>query len=111
VRSGRYVLLDSPSRLGKLRANATTRVGANSATTQVANQINEAADLWELERYLTQRRKEIDRKYDFRSSRLTRVLGRLLREHRVGEGELRGLGENKLKAIHSCAQFLGEDAA
>ena len=44
---------------------------------QRAGRIKEPADVWELERYLTQRRKEIDRKYEFRSSRLTQVFGRL----------------------------------
>ncbi len=68
------------------------------------------SDLWDLEHYLTQRRKDIDRKYDFRSSRLTRVFGRPLREHRVSEKELRGLRKDKLKSIQSCAQFLAEDA-
>ena len=58
---------------------------------QKANQIKEPADVWELERYLTQRRKDIDRRYDFRSSRLTQVLGRLFCESRIGEKELRGL--------------------
>jgi isocitrate/isopropylmalate dehydrogenase len=48
------------------------------ATKQRANQIKQSSDLWDLEHYLTERRKEIDRKYDFRSSRLTDVLGRLL---------------------------------
>jgi hypothetical protein len=47
---------------------------------QMANQIKEPADVWKLERYLTKRRKEIDRRYDFRSSRLTRVFGTLLCE-------------------------------
>ncbi|HET9308491.1 MAG TPA: hypothetical protein VFO46_20920 [Candidatus Sulfotelmatobacter sp.] len=42
---------------------------------QMANKIKEPADVWELERYLTRRRKEIDRKYEFRSSRLTQVFG------------------------------------
>jgi len=46
-------------------------------TKQMANQIKEPADLWELEHYLTERRKEIDRKYDYRYSRLTLVFGRL----------------------------------
>jgi Photoprotection regulator fluorescence recovery protein len=80
-------------------------------TKQRATQIKEPADLWELESYLTQRRKEIDRKYDFRSSRLAPVFGTLLFKHRVSENELRGLGEDKRKAIHSCAKFLAEDAA
>jgi Photoprotection regulator fluorescence recovery protein len=38
---------------------------------QRASRMNEPSDLWELEQYLTQRRKEIDRKYDYRQSRLT----------------------------------------
>ena len=49
-------------------------------TKRKANQIQRSADLWELEHYLTQRRKEIDRKYDYRYSRLTQVFGRLLHE-------------------------------
>ena len=78
---------------------------------QRANQIKEPADIWELEHYLTHRRKEIDRKYGFRGSRLTDVLGRLLYEKRLGEEELGGLGEDKLKSIRSFAKFLAEDAA
>jgi photoprotection regulator FRP-like protein len=78
---------------------------------QKANQIKETANVWALERYLTQRRKEIDRKYDFRTSQLTRVFGTVLYEERVTEEELRGLREDKLKAIRSCAKILAEDAA
>ena len=44
---------------------------------QRASRMNEPSDLWELEQYLTQRRKEIDRKYDYRQSRLTDVFGSL----------------------------------
>jgi hypothetical protein len=80
-------------------------------TKQKANRIEEPEDLWELERYLTQRRKDIDRKYDSRSSRLTRVFGTLLCERRIGEEELRGLGEDKMKAIRSSAKVFSEDAA
>ena len=76
-----------------------------------ASQIKQSSDLWDLEHYLTERRKEIDRKYDFRSSRLTDVLGRLLYENRLGEEELGGLREDKRKAISSFAKFLAEDAA
>jgi Photoprotection regulator fluorescence recovery protein len=65
-----------------------------------------------LESYLTQRRKEIDGKYDYRYSRLTHVYGRLLHENRLREEELRGLREDKLEAIRSCAEFLARmDAA
>jgi hypothetical protein len=78
---------------------------------RMANEIQQSSDLWDLEHYLTKRRKEIDRKYGFRGSRLTDVLGRLLYEKRLGEEELGGLGEDKLKSIRSFANFLAEDAA
>ncbi len=67
--------------------------------------------MWELERHLTQRRKEINRKYDFRALQLTRVFGKLLYEGRVTEEKLRGLRKDKLKAIRSGAKVLAVDAA
>ena len=78
---------------------------------KMASQIQQSSDLWDLEHYLTQRRKEIDRKYDYRYSQLTHVFGRLLYEKRLREEELRGLREDKLKSIRSLAKFLAEDAA
>jgi hypothetical protein len=78
---------------------------------QMANEIKEAADAWDLEHYLTERRKEINRKYDYRYSQLTHVFGRLLSEGRVREEELLGLAEDKLKPIRSFAKFLAEDVA
>jgi hypothetical protein len=53
-------------------------------TKQRASQINEPDDLWDLEQYLTDRRKDINRKYDTRGSRLKDVLGKLLYENRLG---------------------------
>src|SRR6266853_4920249 len=64
-------------------------------TKQRANAIQESADLWDLEHYLTRRRKEIDRKYDHRYSQRTQVFGRLLHDKRLREDELRGLREYK----------------
>jgi hypothetical protein len=78
---------------------------------QMANEIQQSSDLWNLEHYLTKRRKEIDRKYDYQYSQLTQVFGRLLHEKRLREDELRGLREDKLKSIRSFAQFLAEDVA
>lgn len=78
---------------------------------RMANEIRKSSDLWNLEHHLTQRRKEIDGKYDFRGSRLTDVLGRLLYENRLGEEDLCGLREEKMKAIRSFAQFLRDGAA
>src|SRR6202049_1524349 len=70
---------------------------------KMASQIRQSSDLWDLEHYLTQRRKEIARKYDYRYSQLTHVFGKLLQERRLGEEELRGLGEDKLKSVRSYA--------
>jgi hypothetical protein len=78
---------------------------------KMASQIQQSSDLWDLEHYLTQRRKEIDRKYDYRHSQLRHVFGKLLHERRLREEDLRGLREDKLKSIRSLAKFLAEDAA
>jgi Photoprotection regulator fluorescence recovery protein len=78
---------------------------------KMASQIQQSSDLWDLEHYLTERRKEIDRKYDYGYSQLTQVFGRLLYEKRLLEEELRGLREDKLRPIRSFAKFLAEDAA
>lgn len=78
---------------------------------QIAGQIKQPSDLWDLQEYLTQRRKEIDRKYDYRYSDLTQVFGRLLYETRVSEEELRGFSKDKLNTIRSLAKFLAEDPA
>jgi len=78
---------------------------------QMANQIKDPADLWDLEHYLTERRKEINRKYDYRYSQLTHVFGRLLYEGRVSEEELHGLRDDKLKSIRSLAEFFAKYAA
>src|ERR1017187_9756729 len=78
---------------------------------KMASQIQQSSDLWDLDHYLTQLRKEIDRKYYYRYSHLTQVFGRLLYEKRLREEELRGLREDKLKPIRSVAKFFSEDAA
>src|SRR5215472_13101978 len=78
---------------------------------QKASQIKEPEDLWDLEHYLTERRKEIDRKYDYRYSQLTQVFGRLVHEGRLSEEELRGLRDDKLKSIRSFAELFAKYAA
>jgi len=77
---------------------------------QMANQIKEQVE-WELERFLSRRRKDIDRKYVFRVSRLTQVFGILLFERRISEEELRGLEEDQMKAVRSTARVLLEEEA
>ena len=60
-------------------------------------------DMWSVEQLLTTARRDIDFKYDYRYSRLVRVLGQLLREGRVQECDLHGLSEDKLADIRRVA--------
>jgi len=71
-----------------------------------AAKIQEPSDLWDLEHYLTQRRQEIDRKYDYRYSVLPLVLANLLSGGFLSENELHGLGEDKLGYIHRAVVHL-----
>jgi hypothetical protein len=71
---------------------------------QMAARIKEPDELWELERHLTQRRKEIDAKYEFKYSVLLLVLADLVREGRINLNEVHGLGEDKLRIIRDHAQ-------
>jgi 2-phospho-L-lactate guanylyltransferase (CobY/MobA/RfbA family) len=70
---------------------------------QMAAKINQPSDLWDLERYLPQRREEIERKYDYRYSVLPLVFGNLVREGRLSEEELYGLAPDKLGYIRRLA--------
>ena len=71
---------------------------------QMAARIKEPDELWKLERHLTQRRKEIDAKYEFKYSVLLLVLADLVREGRISPDELHGLGADKLRIIRDHAQ-------
>jgi len=55
---------------------------------RMANEIQKSSDLWDLEHHRTPRRNEIEHKHDFRSSRLTQLFGRFLRERRLSEQEV-----------------------
>ena len=72
----------------------------------MAAKIDQPSDLWELERYLTQRRKEIDRQYDYRYSVLLFVFADLIQRGRLRDQDLHGLSEEKLGHIRQMAQAL-----
>jgi hypothetical protein len=65
----------------------------------MAAKIRQASELWELEHHLTQLRKEIDRKYEYKYSVLLLVFGELVREGRLDVRNLHGLAEDKLAYI------------
>lgn len=62
-------------------------------------------DLWAIHDYLTEQRRSIDGRYDYRYSQFIIVFGRLLRERWLEDKDLEGLGEEKLQAIRDIASF------
>ena len=64
-----------------------------------AAKIDEPSELWDLERWLTKRRREIDRRYDYRYYILPLVFAQLLRDGSLTEDDLRELGPDKLALI------------
>ena len=68
-----------------------------------AAKIEELSELWGLESWLTKRRREIDRRYDYRYSVLPLVFAHLLRDGRLTEDDLHGLGQGKLALIRRAS--------
>ena len=75
---------------------------------QKANSLKEWDDLWNLERYLTRKKKELGEKYDYRYSVLLNVFARLLCDGFLREEELAGLGEDKMNHIRAWIKFSEE---
>jgi hypothetical protein len=68
-----------------------------------AAKIEEPFELWELESWLTERRQDINRRYDYRYSVLPLVFAHLLRDGHLREEDLRGLRPEKLELIRRGA--------
>jgi hypothetical protein len=74
-------------------------------TRQRAAKIKEPSDIWSLEDYLTESRKNIDRDFDYRYSRLTEVFAICIQRGRLTLEELDGLNEEKIDQIRSYVEF------
>lgn len=61
--------------------------------------VHEPSDLWELEAYLTESRKAVDRLYQFRYSNLLTVFSILMRDGWLKEEDLVGLQADKIADI------------
>ena len=69
-----------------------------------AARITETSDLWELESWLGEQRRRIDRDFDYRYSVLPHVFASLLRDGHLTEDDLLGLAPDKLDAIRLIAR-------
>ncbi len=65
--------------------------------------LKDDTDVWQIQNYLSNRRDEVDKKYDYRYSQLILVFGQLLREGYLMENDLTGLDEEKINFITSLA--------
>lgn len=61
--------------------------------------VEEPSELWELESWLTKHRLDIDRRYDYRYSKLPIVFAHLIRDEHLRIEDLDGLGIEKLELI------------
>jgi hypothetical protein len=73
---------------------------------EMAANANEGSDLWKLESWLRERRREIERKYDFRYSVLPIVFATLVRQGHLTKDDLAGLDQEKIELILSAASDL-----
>jgi Photoprotection regulator fluorescence recovery protein len=81
----------------------------NEIKNELEKKLQDLQDLqkiWLIHNYLSKRRKEIDRKYDYRYSVLIIVFGRLLSEGYIEEKDLEGLSIDKINAIKSLSQAI-----
>ena len=70
---------------------------------EMAKTAESREDIWRIHDFLTERRIEIDQKYDYRYSMLIPIFGRLIRERWIGLDEFEGLDEDKLAEIKKFA--------
>ena len=77
---------------------------AIQSTKEMAAKIRQPSELWELEHHLTQLRKDIDRRYEYKYSKLLFVFADLVREGKLDLEDLRGLSEYKLRYIRKHAE-------
>ncbi|MBU2445484.1 MAG: hypothetical protein KJ666_07925 [Bacteroidetes bacterium] len=66
--------------------------------------IKSGKNIWDINDFLTERRISIDKKYDYRYSRLIIVFGILLNEEYLTENDLKGLSEEKIEMIKNVAK-------
>jgi len=70
---------------------------------------SDPGEVWRIHDYLSDRRQEIDYKYDYRYSVLITVFSRLVQEGWLTEEELDGLGPEKLEVIRRAVALNREE--
>jgi hypothetical protein len=73
-----------------------------------AGEITEPDNMWRFHDFLTEKREEIDEKYDYRYSVLILVFARLVNDGWLDFNDLKGLADNKIDRIKSLIDFWKE---
>ena len=73
-----------------------------------AKKISKPDNIWLFHDFLTEKRDEIDEKYDYRYSKLILVFSRLINEGWLGFSDLEGLAENKIDRMKSLIDLWNE---
>jgi hypothetical protein len=74
-----------------------------------ANALTTPSDMWGLEDYLRQERRQIEEIFDYRYSQLPLVFARLIRDGHLDENRLVGLSDEKRNIIRSLLSFAARE--
>lgn len=74
-----------------------------------ASAVTTASELWEIEDYLREQRREIDTIFDYRYSQLSMVFAHLIRRGWLDESRLDGLSEDKREDIRRILSYFARD--
>lgn len=77
-------------------------------TKQRANRISQPKDLWALETWLTDQRRDINQTFDYRYSVLPIVFAKLICRGLLTEKDLCGLEQQKIDRIMRTAEFIDQ---
>lgn len=80
-------------------ALAREKAAARRTVQAILQQSEDLDQIWEVYRFLNSKRRDMDEKYDYRYSVLTRVFRRLVNEGWLHPADLSGLGTDKLALI------------
>jgi hypothetical protein len=80
-------------------AFAREMAAARRSVETLLEQSGHPDQIWEIHRFIDEKRRDLNEKYDFRYSVLTRVFRRLVNEGWLGPADLSGLGTDKLALI------------
>lgn len=80
-------------------ALAREKAAARRSVEALLQQSEDPDQIWAIYRFLDEKRRDLDEKYDYRYSVLTRVFRRLVNEGWLSLADLGGLGTDKLALI------------